>query len=81
MFVPGDLIKQRHQVGAQPRLVVATTADSDIVVVFNDSEDRFHRVISSGYDLVSPATDVTRAQAVDMSLSEAYSRTTMKPHW
>ena len=81
MFVPGDYIQQRHQVGAQPRLVVATTTDTDVVVVFNAEENRFHRVISSGYDLVSPATDATRVQAIDMSLSEAYARTTAKPQW
>lgn len=81
MYSPGDLIVQCHQSGAQPCLVVATTDASDVVVVWSPAKGRYRRVFSSAYDLVQPATEGSRAEAVDRSLSEAYARTTAQKHW
>jgi hypothetical protein len=80
-FSVGDVVVQRHQRYAGQRLVVRLTDDPDIVVVFDSSDQKFRRVHAWAHDLVSAATDASRAEAVDHTLSEAYARTTSRKHW
>jgi hypothetical protein len=80
-FVPGDYIIWRHKVGAKPRLVVATDEDPAYVIAF-DAEDRhFKRCLCRIFDLVQPATDASREEAVSLTLSEAYERVAPKFNW
>jgi hypothetical protein len=80
-FVSGDLIINKHTVGARPRLVLSLTDNPDVIVVWDSDTQRYKRVHAWAYDLLSPATDATRQEAVDHTLSEAYARTTSQPHW
>jgi hypothetical protein len=74
-FVPGDYIVWRHKVGAKPQLVIATDVDPAYVIAFDSADNSYKRCLVRIYDLVSPASDASREEAIDHSLSEAYSRT------
>lgn len=80
-YVPGDLVVQRYQRGAKPKLVVATTDDAEIVVAWEAEEQRYHRIFCSAYARAMPADDASRKEAIDHSLSEAYATTTVKRQW
>ena len=71
-FAPGDQVIQRHQHGAQPVLVVATTDNPDVVVVVDPATRRYRRVLAWAYDLVSHATPESVTEAVDHTLTEAF---------
>jgi hypothetical protein len=81
MFVPGDLIIQRHQRGADPRRVISLTDNPDVVIVFDSNDQKYKRVFVSGHDLVADATADTREEASDHVFSETYIRTTSQPQW
>lgn len=81
MFSVGDLVIQRHQRGAMPRLVISLTDNPDVVVVFDSGDQKYRRIFVQAHDLVTKATDSTREQAIDHTLSEAYAWTTSEPWW
>lgn len=62
-FMPGDIVRQRHQRGAPERLVVSHTEDPDVVTVYDPDQDRLVNVLTWGHELVSPATPETEVEA------------------
>lgn len=75
MHEPGDLVIQRHQRGTAPVLVISTTETPDIVTVWDPSTQKYRGIVSSGYDLVTPASSATVREAIDRLLTEAYAST------
>lgn len=69
-FSVGDMIQQRHQRGAVPRLVVKLTDDPEVVWV-HDLEQGLCRVFTWSHDLVQAATAETRHEAEER-LSEGF---------
>lgn len=71
-LVPGDQVIQRHQRGARPVLVVSTTDNPDVVVVFDPASQQYRRALTWAYDLVSHANPTSTNEAIDRSLTEAF---------
>jgi hypothetical protein len=74
-FQPGDHIIQRHQRGAVPVLVIASTDNPNVVTVWDPQQQKYKGVIVQGYDLVQAASDATVKEAIDHVLTEAYATT------
>lgn len=64
----GDLIGQRSQAGISARLVIALTANPDVVIVYDYASvisdvPKFRRVFTWGHSLTMLSTAISRQEA------------------
>lgn len=76
----GDVILQKHQKDAPPRLVVAATDDPEIVVV-HDPELGYRKVHVWAHDVIAPASGDTEREARERISTKEYAETISRPHW
>lgn len=79
MFKVGDMIKQRHQRGALPRLVIKLTDNPDVVWV-HDPEKGYITVLTWSHDLLRSGDEDPEAmkEALEHVISEEFKNTPWK---
>jgi hypothetical protein len=80
-FLTGDIIRQTFQTDAKGRLVVSTTDDPDLVVVWDQDTKAYRRVLSWGHTLVKRGTVKSIEEALAHRSSDAYITTKRTGHW